>query len=234
MEDNNNDIYYSTHQVINDKINYLITLNDTLFINDIFYQFDNTDISFILYDYLFVLNNYIINHFHQYYNNLFNYLFYEITYNKSIFNDKHIEGNIIKECVDYIINCPIISNINPDITSYIDFFGNSNYIYNYCIPYVNIILNDFINSYETYYLYKDIFNYLLNVFETHIYQPIDYIYINIIKYEDIILNENKPKLINIYMFQSYLKLNINEDKCKYIIIYTNDIAEKGVEYNFYE
>ena len=70
MEDNNNDIYYSTHQVINDKINYLITLNDTLFINDIFYQFDNTDISFILYDYLFVLNNYIINHFHQYYNNL--------------------------------------------------------------------------------------------------------------------------------------------------------------------
>jgi hypothetical protein len=36
------------------------------------------------------------------------------------------------------------------------------------------------------------------------------------------------------MFQSYLKLNINEDKCKYIIIYTNDIAEKGVEYNFYE
>ena len=63
MEDNNNDIYYSTHQVINDKINYLITLNDTLFINDIFYQFDNTDISFILYDYLFVLNNYIINYF---------------------------------------------------------------------------------------------------------------------------------------------------------------------------
>ena len=237
--------YYSTHQVINDKINELITVNNTLLINDIFYQFYKVEIieneehivpSFELYDYLFVINNYIINNFHQYYNKLFGYLLYNLSNNKF----DYFKGNVIKECIDYIINCPKISNINPDRSSYIDFFGNSNYIYNYCIPYVNIILNDFINSYKNYYLYKDIFNYLLEVFETNIYQPIDYIYINIIKYiyEDIIINNNST-LINKDLFKSYLTLNINENNCTYDIFfdyeddYIKITKEQSTDYNFY-
>lgn len=252
VKDNGSSEYYSTHQVINDKINELITIDDTFFNNNLFYQFYKiseeeeheheitNEVEFKLYDYLFTINNYIIDHFHQDYNNLFNYLLYNLNYNNNL-DISYNDGNIFKECIDYIINCPKISNINIDRTSYIDFFGNSNYIYNYCIPYVNIILNDFINSYENYYLYKNIFNYLLNVFETNIYQPIDYIYINIIKYiyEDIILNEN-PKLINKDMFKSYLTLTINTNKCTYDIFF--DYKDEYLEikktsqtssYNFY-
>lgn len=194
-----------THPITyNDNVKYLTTVDSILkeeftFIDTIINTNINDEIITetpfnYFYDNIIILTNYVFTTYHKVFNNQYNILF----------DNKYTNFyNPLKECTDYVVNYLPITTINDNCETEVDYYVNANTISINLLPYIKLILNETLNSYQTMFLYKNTFRYYNQIYDINKYEKNTNIYYSIIEffYDNIITNQS---LLNKNLFESLL------------------------------